>query len=424
MSPAGSADDTPKQKPNSRWVEPADDDVKHSGRAGRALMDLFAVAAVAAVGLLIVRSGFYEAPQAVIDAQPATLSEGQATAAAPIADAGTTSDKKDESRLPGSGGTITADLKASSGYGPKNLRTVLIRVDGTMVSTAELDAESESNAADNQWETTASSATDDRKHALVTSNATIAPISDATERPPATPPTEQPSPAASAAAANDPAAQMDSPAAAPRIISMIPPSPERERPPTNEPPGNANTGSASPPDAVLLSDISNYLNSFRTMEGDFVQIGPRGEQSQGTFVISKPGKIRFRFKPPARLDVISDGRSVAVRDLGAQTQDLYPLSETPLRYLLAENIDLTSSVTVDGISQDADLVTLVLAERSSRLHGKLTLIFDRQTYALRQWVVTDAQGANTSIAISNTVTGSEPDPDLFQIRLSPESARL
>jgi len=178
-----------------------------------------------------------------------------------------------------------------------------------------------------------------------------------------------------------------------------------------------------PPRQTTLANINNYFNSFRTMEGEFIQVGPRGEQSEGVFTISKPGKIRFHYKPPVKLDVISDGRSVAIRDSRAQTQDLYPLSKTPLRYLLDDNIDLTSSAIVDEIREESDLISLVIVEKSSLVEGKLTLIFDRQTYELRQWIVTDAQGLNTSVAIFNTVTGKRPDPALFKIYLMPKSSR-
>jgi outer membrane lipoprotein-sorting protein len=169
---------------------------------------------------------------------------------------------------------------------------------------------------------------------------------------------------------------------------------------------------------VALANITDYFNSFRTMEGEFVQVGPRGEQSEGVFVIAKPGKVRFHYKPPVKLDVIADGRSIAIRDNKANTQDLYPLSKTPLRYLLAQDVDLTSSKIVDGIKEDRDLISVLIEERSALVEGKLTLIFDRQSYELRQWIVTDAQGLNTSVAIFNTVTGKKPDPALFKIYLT------
>jgi len=165
----------------------------------------------------------------------------------------------------------------------------------------------------------------------------------------------------------------------------------------------------------ILANISASLGSFRTMEGQFIQFGPHGEQSEGVFFIQRPGKIRFHYKPPVRLDVISDGRQVAVRDMRAMTQDLYPLSKTPLRYLLAENIDLTSDRLVRQVRQERDLIAVVIVEKTAFTDGKLTLVFDPKTYELKQWIITDAQGLNTSVAIYNVTTGKAVDPKLFRI---------
>ena len=92
----------------------------------------------------------------------------------------------------------------------------------------------------------------------------------------------------------------------------------------------------------MLANINAYFNSFRIMEGRFIQFGPSGEQSEGVFFMTRPGRIRFHYSPPSKLDVVSDGSSVAIRDGRTRTQELYPLSTTPLRYLLADQVDLTS----------------------------------------------------------------------------------
>jgi len=174
----------------------------------------------------------------------------------------------------------------------------------------------------------------------------------------------------------------------------------------------------SPEQQVALANATAYFNSFALMQGDFVQIGPNGEQSEGMFFISRPGKIRFHYNPPARLDVIADGSSVAIKDGRAGTQDLYPLSKTPLRYLLAAQVDLTSPALVNAVQVATDLVTVTILQTSAFAQGKLTLIFDRKTSELRQWQVTDAQGLTTSVAIFNTITGKPQDANLFRIAVN------
>jgi outer membrane lipoprotein-sorting protein len=171
----------------------------------------------------------------------------------------------------------------------------------------------------------------------------------------------------------------------------------------------------SPEQQLHLARITAYFNSFQTMEGKFVQIAPSGEQSEGTFNLQRPGYIRFHYNPPSKLDVIADGQRVAIRDGAARTNDIYPLARTPLRHLLADRVDLTSDTVVDSIRDEPDLISVLIIERSLFATGKLVLIFDRKTYVLRQWIVTDAQGLNTSIAIYNVVTDRPQDPKQFVI---------
>jgi outer membrane lipoprotein-sorting protein len=169
----------------------------------------------------------------------------------------------------------------------------------------------------------------------------------------------------------------------------------------------------------MLANINAYFNSFSILEGRFIQFGPGGEQSEGVFFMTRPGRIRFHYSPPSKLDVVADGSSVAIRDGRTRSQELYPLAATPLRYLLAAHVDLTSSNIVQSIREEPDLVSLAIVDRSANVPGKLTLIFDRKTYELRQWVVTDAQGLNTSVAIYDTATGKPQNANLFRITPGP-----
>ena len=82
------------------------------------------------------------------------------------------------------------------------------------------------------------------------------------------------------------------------------------------------------------------------MSGNFVQIGADGRRASGNFYLQKPGKVRFEYDPPSPIDIIADGSSVVVRDRRLATQDLYPLSQTPLRFLLADRIDLLRDTNV------------------------------------------------------------------------------
>jgi outer membrane lipoprotein-sorting protein len=167
--------------------------------------------------------------------------------------------------------------------------------------------------------------------------------------------------------------------------------------------------------ADALARVNDYFNGIRTMSGDFVQFGPTGRRAEGSFVIARPGKVRFQYDPPAKLDIVADGKSVVVRDKRRATQDVWPLSKTPLRFLLADKIDLTRDAKVTNVSVDGDMITVTIQESTVFGDGKLTLLFDAKTTELKQWTVTDAQGLDTTVAIYNLRTGVAANPKLFEV---------
>jgi outer membrane lipoprotein-sorting protein len=166
----------------------------------------------------------------------------------------------------------------------------------------------------------------------------------------------------------------------------------------------------------LLGKVSTYLSGVQTMVGDFVQVGPDGRRVDGTFAIQKPGKVRFQYKPPSPIDIIADGSAVVVRDRSLETTDNYPLSQTPLRYLLADRIDLLRDTDVVSVSADDTFITVVVEETQVMVGtSKLMMMFDAKTVALKQWTVTDPQGLDTTVAVYNIDTTKKPDPNLFVI---------
>jgi outer membrane lipoprotein-sorting protein len=165
-----------------------------------------------------------------------------------------------------------------------------------------------------------------------------------------------------------------------------------------------------------VQKVNAYFNGAQVMSGDFIQIGSNGGRSEGKFYISKPGKLRFEFAPPSKLQIIADGKSVAIRDRALATQDIYSLSQTPLRYLLQPNIDLLRDTKVIAVFTEPELTSIAI-EETSRLAGtsKLMLVFDSQSHELKQWTVTDAQGLDTTVAVYNVDTTSRPSDRLFAI---------
>src|ERR1700753_3118546 len=69
------------------------------------------------------------------------------------------------------------------------------------------------------------------------------------------------------------------------------------------------TAAPSDPSAPVSSSeaikrANAYLDSMQVMSADFVQIGSDSHRSEGKLYVQRPGKMRFQYAPPDRLDVI------------------------------------------------------------------------------------------------------------------------
>jgi outer membrane lipoprotein-sorting protein len=162
--------------------------------------------------------------------------------------------------------------------------------------------------------------------------------------------------------------------------------------------------------------VSAYLSSLSTLVGNFVQVGPDGSKTRGEFYIQKPGKVRFEYDTPSPIEIIADGSVVAVRDRKLATQDIYPLSQTPLRYLLSDRIDLMRDTNVVSVTADDLYVSVTIEERQTLIGtSRLMLMIGAKDGQLKQWTVTDPQGYDTTVAVYNLDSTKKVDPGLFRI---------
>ena len=162
--------------------------------------------------------------------------------------------------------------------------------------------------------------------------------------------------------------------------------------------------------------VSSYLSSLQTLVGNFVQVGPDGSKTKGDFYIQKPGKVRFEYEAPSPIAIIADGSSLAVRDTKLATQDIYPLSQTPLRFLLSDRIDLLKDTNVVNVTADDVYISVTIEEKQALIGtSRLMLMVGVKDGQLKQWTVTDPQGYDTTIAVYNLDSSKKVDPGLFKI---------
>jgi outer membrane lipoprotein-sorting protein len=173
---------------------------------------------------------------------------------------------------------------------------------------------------------------------------------------------------------------------------------------------------------IPLADLSAYLNSLTTAEATFSQQNADGSVSTGHLYIHRPGRARFEYDPPDRSLVIASSGSVGVFDPKSNTPPAqYPLGRTPLNLILARNIDLSQARMVVSHQAVADRTVVVAEDPEHPDYGTIALVFSANPIALRQWVVTDDSGGQTTVTLSKLTMGGVMHDSLFD--MSAEAAR-
>jgi len=176
-------------------------------------------------------------------------------------------------------------------------------------------------------------------------------------------------------------------------------------------------------EAQDLDRISAWLNGLTTLTAAFVQTSPEGKTAQGTFYLARPGRLRFEYRPPSPLLIVATGGNIYVRNSRLNTVDRTSISDTPLRLLLADAIDLKNNPAVLAINRMPGALVLHARSSTNRMSENMVITFSAPDIQIREWVVKDLQGEPTSVVLSQVQTGMPLPDTLFAVPVKAPSAR-
>lgn len=172
--------------------------------------------------------------------------------------------------------------------------------------------------------------------------------------------------------------------------------------------------------AILSSDQKSavdraeaYLGALDTVQSRFVQVSSNGAYAEGTVFVKRPGKLRFEYDPPHPALLVSNGLTLLYYDRELKQTSYLPLWETPLWFLIREDVELEDALEVTKVSEEAGTLRITVRDRESPDRGVVTLIFKDGPLALKQWEVVDAQGIATQVTLINPRYGAPIDSKMF-----------
>src|SRR3990167_1429141 len=158
----------------------------------------------------------------------------------------------------------------------------------------------------------------------------------------------------------------------------------------------------------------NYLNALKTLAGDFTQINSQGNTAQGKIQISRPGKMRLSYNAPSSLLIVADGKWLITKDTQADEINNVSLENTPAAFILRPHVRFGGDVAITNIiPKDNNTTEISLIRTEDPDAGYITLVFQDNPVALKEWSVIDAQGVETRVALSNLKSNVQLPANLF-----------
>ena len=171
----------------------------------------------------------------------------------------------------------------------------------------------------------------------------------------------------------------------------------------------------SPEERKELLRIETYLNEMRSLRADFLQVSSNGAVATGKLLMQRPGKIRFEYDPPSPIMLISDGYFLRYIDKDLEQVTHIWLEDTPIGFLLDDELKLSGSIAITKFSRKANLLTTVLTRAKEPEKGTISLVFSDKPLALKKWIIKDAQGITTTITLNNRERPVKIDAALFEL---------
>lgn len=169
-------------------------------------------------------------------------------------------------------------------------------------------------------------------------------------------------------------------------------------------------------DEIPLKDLSAYINALGTAQTDFTQANADGSVATGKLFIKRPGRVRFEYAPPDKALVLASSGQVAIfDDKSNQPPEQYPLRRTPLNLILAQKVDFGQARMVVGHQEVAGTTRVIAQDPEHPEYGTIELVFTANPVTLRQWIITDDLGQQTTVSLGPLQAASDLPSNLFSI---------
>lgn len=148
--------------------------------------------------------------------------------------------------------------------------------------------------------------------------------------------------------------------------------------------------------------IERYLTNLSTIIADFVQVAPDGSLSSGKMFVKRPDKMRWVYDPPTPIIMNTRGSFLTYYDFKLDQVSDIPLDSTMLSFFTQKEIKFGQTIKVVGFENEGGVLRIELRQASKPEDGKLTLELTDNPLTLKNFIVRDVQGQDTTVSLNNS----------------------
>tara|TARA_B100000780_G_scaffold13971_1_gene9423 strand:- start:1050 stop:1604 length:555 start_codon:yes stop_codon:yes gene_type:complete len=156
--------------------------------------------------------------------------------------------------------------------------------------------------------------------------------------------------------------------------------------------------------------IISKMNQTNNLSFNFIQtIGEKKED--GSCIIKYPKKIFCVYNNLNKKIIVSNGKTLVIKNRNSGTYYIYPLEKTPLEFLLNKQYLISKINTLESKSIDNKYINFRIFEKNNEIN----IFFDKTTFDLVGWQTEDIYQNLSITFISIVKINQKIDNNIFKL---------
>ena len=145
--------------------------------------------------------------------------------------------------------------------------------------------------------------------------------------------------------------------------------------------------------------VEKFFKSLKSLEANFIQVGPSGNVSNGKIYLDLPGKLRLDYEKPNNLLITCQGFWLTIQNRNLKTTNNIPLESSPFFILIKKRFDFENKSFITYLKNKSGIISLKITNPKNNKSEELILEFSEKPFSLKKWTIKDTFGEITTVLI-------------------------